>query len=64
VNCERKGKLIGGCKFEPRYSLGEPRLEGAKMSGNVEALIEAMKPKTYIHDICIHCGAIVKPEAA
>lgn len=60
--CERIGKWIGGCRFEPRYDVGEPKIHGKITGYDLPAVLEASKPKTYIHDICIRCGKIVKPE--
>lgn len=60
-NCYRLGKLIGGCKFEPRYDLGPPDLSRFTSMKNAHPeFFEALKPKTYVHDVCIRCGTIVK----
>ncbi len=62
-DCPRQGRLIGGCKFEARYDSELP--EGFKLSsyeGSVagaQALYDAVKTKTYVHDICTRCGKIV-----
>lgn len=61
-------KLFRSCgdgvhKFEARYSLGEQALEGFKSRctfDDIIQVIEASKSKTYIHDICIKCGKIVR----
>ena len=57
--CPRFGKWFG-CKFEPRYDKGIPDL--AQFT-NVERItgdaLEAFRPVTYIHDICIRCGKTV-----
>jgi hypothetical protein len=64
--CSRIGKLFTGCKFEGRYSEALPDgfvlgdVKGA--AGGISILVDAHKSKTYIHDICIRCGKIVKRE--
>lgn len=61
TTCPRLGKLIGGCRFKPRYDLGVPDLsQFTSLKGAGEGFFEAMKPKTYIHDICETCGTTVK----
>lgn len=52
------GRLFGH-RFEARYSLGAPTgdIQGG-LYGAVE-IINATKPKTYIHDVCVRCGKIV-----
>lgn len=65
-DCPRLGKLIGGCRFEPRYDCGAPDLSrfDTLSGGGVPTLIEALKPTTYVHDICVTCGKIVdRPRA-
>lgn len=60
TSCPRLGKLIGGCKFRPRYDLG-PGATNFKVQGcDIAEVVEATKPKTYIHDICETCGQTVK----
>lgn len=61
TSCPRLGKLIGGCKFRPRYDLGAPDIDGVKVRGtDLSAFLDGMKPKTYIHDICETCGTTVR----
>lgn len=59
--CERFGKWIGGCRFEPRYDLGA---SGLKVNGargyDLEKIAEAYRDKTYVADVCIRCGKQVK----
>lgn len=63
--CSRKGKWFGGCRFEPRYDVGEP--DTSKL-GKVEhyladaaEIVQACRPSTYIHDVCVRCGKIAAP---
>ena len=60
-DCERVGKWIGGCRFEARYDEGAPDLSGGleMKSGNPAPFLLALRPKTYIHDICTRCGKVV-----
>lgn len=62
ANCPRTGKLLGGCKFSPRYDLGEPqRVDVEECSaGAYIAILEASKPKTYVRDVCERCGKTVE----
>lgn len=57
-DCPRLGKWIGGCRYEPRFSLPayEPQF-GIKANG--ESLIDIIKvsrPLVYEGDVCIRCG--------
>lgn len=51
-----------GHKFVARYDLGAPDLSWFRsFSGyGVNEMIEKMKPKTYVHDVCVRCGQIVE----
>lgn len=56
-DCERKGKWFSSCKFEPRYDVGPPVFSRVtKVYGDISKIIEAMKPRTYVKDVCVHCG--------
>ena len=59
--CERKGKFFGGCKFEARYDIGEPTmtLKGTMTGYDFREALEAIKPKTYVHDVCVTCGKTI-----
>jgi hypothetical protein len=60
MTCPREGKFIGGCKFEPRYDLGEPDLsEFTKLTASPEAL-NALRTKTYVKDVCVRCGKTIE----
>lgn len=61
TDCQRKGKWIGGCNFEPRYDLSEPDLSRFKTfkSRNVAEFLDALRKKTYVKDVCITCGKSV-----
>lgn len=57
-----KCKSWMGHNFEARYDIGEPNLSVFKsFSGfQVAEMMEALKPKKYVHDVCTRCGAIVE----
>jgi hypothetical protein len=61
--CARLGKLIGGCKFEPRYDLGPVQIpNGFGLNYIGMALgerLEQHRKKTYVHDVCIRCGKAI-----
>lgn len=60
--CLNKKKFFGGCKFEPRYDLGPAdisRFESISGTGAV-TMFEKLRAKTYVHDICVRCGKIVR----
>lgn len=60
TECERKGKWIRGCSFKARYDMGVADLSQFKtISGISEEAIEAFRPKTYVHDVCVTCGKVV-----
>lgn len=58
--CARAGKWIGGCRFEPRYDVGNPDLSRFRnITGyDLPAVLNASKPKTYVHDVCARCGKV------
>ena len=52
-----------GHQFEARYSYEMPAIDipPARMShAQFLAIIESIKTKKYIHDICVKCGKIVE----
>jgi len=61
-DCPRFGKLFGGCRFEPRYDVGSPALNGDfnGAAGAVVMALEASKPSTYVRDVCVTCGKTVE----
>lgn len=54
-------------QFEPRYSFGSPALSIPGpltiTADDFAKMVNSSKPQTYIHDLCIKCGKIIKPEA-
>jgi len=61
--CPHRGKLIGGCRFEPRYDYGPPvgSVDAAgRTTRSAISIIEATKPRTYVGDVCIRCGEFVR----
>lgn len=58
---------LGVHRFEPRYDRGAMdtrSLSGMDIKGYdaTMAALDGARSKTYIHDICIRCGTIVKRE--
>lgn len=51
----------GNHHFQPRYSYGAcpPVPAQGRTQKDVLSFIEAMTPKTYHGDVCVHCGAVV-----
>lgn len=63
IDCPRQGRLIGGCKFEGRYDRGAADV--SKLQPTIQILyagevLNNLRTLTYVHDICIRCGATVK----
>lgn len=54
---------IFGHKMQPRYHSKLP--EGlTRLRGYMDVeQVEALKTKTYVHDICARCGLIIKGES-
>lgn len=62
--CPRRDRWIRGCRFEPRYDLGEPRVTKVQgLPGGTAKIIEASKPRTYVRDVCVTCGRTVERKA-
>ena len=59
-DCPRKGKLIGGCKFRPRYdevSALDLMQVGIWWSGPASQYPQPQAArKTYLCDVCQRCG--------
>lgn len=55
-----------GHKFEGRYSLSPAQLPpGLKVSIAVDSLssiYERFRTQTYVHDICVRCGHVVRKD--
>ncbi len=65
MTCPRTSKWFGGCRFEARYDEAGPDIAimnriQLKMSDDTSKVIMALRPKTYIHDICTRCGKVVE----
>lgn len=64
-DCPRFNKWIGGCKFEPRYSLGASTWKPEHYIGTQAAQHEeAHRTKTYECDVCVRCGKRVERTVA
>lgn len=64
MDCHLKGTWFGGCKFEARYDLGPADLSNFEsISGcGAGSFMEKLRQKTYVHDVCVRCGEVVKRE--
>lgn len=60
--CERRGKWIGGCRFEPRYDTTPMLSEVFALPSQLPSIIEASKRKTYVGDVCVRCGTAIVRE--
>ena len=61
--CNRKGKMWRGCKFEARYDVYEPSNALQIQLGKYWALSETDKAmltqrSVYVQDVCIRCGKV------
>lgn len=60
--CKGLAGLIFGHKFQPRYSTGAPKVGELDVEDASPAFllgfVEASKSKTYVHDVCVRCGAV------
>lgn len=61
-DCPRFGKLIKGCKFEPRYDTGPADLNGLSVKGASPSILEQFRRVTYVADVCVTCGKVIKRE--
>lgn len=52
-----------GHKFEARYDLEAPtqvvKSSGGWSAREVVDVLDATRPQTYVHDICVRCGHVV-----
>jgi len=62
MTCPREGRWIGGCKFEPRYDLGQADFSAfTSLKGHdVVELADKLRKKTYVKDVCVRCGKTVE----
>ena len=56
--------LFGSHKFEPRYDLGPADLSAfVEFKGTFKgtpSLLESMRKKTYVRDVCVKCGKTIE----
>jgi hypothetical protein len=59
--CRRAGKWIRGCRFEARYDEGAPvgKYTGQYFISDAPDIIRALRPITYVHDVCTRCGKTI-----
>lgn len=63
--CERAGKLMRACKFEPRYDEYRPSTALESQLERYWSLSESDKAmlhhrKVYVQDVCVVCGKIAE----
>ena len=60
--CPRQHRFFPRCRFEPRYDLSPAqmpeRLTSIKSAN--QNFWEQFRQETYVHDVCIRCGRVVK----
>lgn len=68
TDCDRKGKLIGGCRFVPAddekpspYGEVKVSFDGGRYDGQAGTLRSVMVLKDYAGALCQTCGKQVKP---
>jgi len=49
-----------GHRYEARYDLGAADLSQFEDFRGSNKSLEALRKKTYIHDICVRCGDVIK----
>jgi hypothetical protein len=63
-DCERIGRLVGGCNFEARYDTSEaspPNMESVKTSvSGMRQFLDASRKHTYVRDVCTRCGKTIE----
>ena len=60
ASCDRKGRWIRGCRFEPRYDLWPADFSGfTSIKSANSGFAESLRKKIYRGDICVVCGKIV-----
>lgn len=48
-------------QFEPRYDKGAADIDHDKIVASAnERTLEALRPLTYVRDVCVRCGATVE----
>lgn len=65
MKTECQGSWFGEHKFAPRYDYGAAKgLEHLRVEGlqAIKDVAESLRPKTYVRDICEHCGETVERE--
>lgn len=59
--CPYKDAWFLPCQFEPRYDIGPVDMSGMANATSIKARDpDIFRRKTYVHDICVRCGVIVK----
>lgn len=61
--CERKGKWIGGCKFEPRFEEAPYNTHINVKGTDAEGMRSLMFYEVYVRDVCTTCGKTIERKA-
>jgi hypothetical protein len=66
IECERKNKWIGGCKFEARYDITPPTKIPYEIAASFDPAqgIRALSKQSYVCDVCTRCGKTTTSTAA
>lgn len=51
------------CRFEARYDKGQTTVTkagGQYSAEDIERIINAATPKTYVCDVCVRCGHVIE----
>lgn len=62
IQCDLAGKQRG-CKFSPRYDEVLPEMKwnaGNANSKDLALIVEALKNRIYVRDVCERCGRTVE----
>lgn len=63
-DCPRKGKWIGGCRFEGRWDYAPIKIGETSEGRDAERIIEIAKRGRYVTDVCATCGKTIEREKA
>jgi hypothetical protein len=59
-DCQRAGRLIGGCNFEARYDRIPPTPKEAAMYILTTPRCEILTRRIYVRDVCTRCGKTIE----
>jgi len=64
TDCPRRDAWLRGCRFEPRYDEGSANgeVEGSMSKECLTEVLEKMRTRIYVRDVCVTCGRTVERE--